>query len=124
MIPLYITYLTSTTKSTTPSYRNSALLGTIVDVAIRLKTLDGKKYVQDQKDNTIQYYLTAVAGSKTTVNRGAIEAFNDFVATMISEEEFDQKFVPSLQKLLLRAPEIVLNGEINCCIIYVILRDH
>ncbi|CAG8475625.1 4963_t:CDS:10 [Paraglomus occultum] len=109
MIPLYITHLTSTTKSTTPSYRNSILLGTIIDVAIRLKTHDGKKYVQDQKDNIIQYYLTAVAGSKTIVNRNATEAFNDFIATMISEGEFGEKFVPSLQKLLLRAPEIVLN---------------
>ncbi|CAG8500654.1 3053_t:CDS:10 [Acaulospora colombiana] len=111
-IPLYITYLTSSSKSCTPTYRNAILLGTVIDCSLRLKNGSAKEYVKNAKDDIIQFYITAVASSKSPVTSTSADALHKFMKMMVTEDDFQTKLIPTFEKLLLRAPEIVLSVEL------------
>ncbi|CAG8564220.1 8388_t:CDS:10, partial [Diversispora eburnea] len=108
-IPSYITYLTSSAKSCNPIYRNSILLGTVIDCSLRLKNRSGKDYVKNAKEDIIQFYITCIVSSKSTVTKTSADSLHDFINSMVTEEDFETKLAPTIEKLLLRAPEIVLN---------------
>ncbi|KAI1317575.1 translational activator of GCN4 [Mortierella claussenii] len=106
-IPLFLDYLTST--STTPTYVNSVLLGTVIDVALRLKhNADvGKEHVASHKDAIVKFYLTNLISSKQAVPARCAVAFNDFINNYVTLELFKADFLPTVERLVLRAPEIV-----------------
>lgn len=111
-IPSYITILTTGATSTTPSYRNSVLLGIVVDVALRLKKgeINGRESVVLQKDQIIKFFLTGIISSKTPVSVPAMKALNGFMQELVTEKDFEDEFLPVLERMMLRAPEIVLKG--------------
>ncbi|KAH7056386.1 armadillo-type protein [Linnemannia elongata] len=106
-IPFFFEYLTST--PTTPSYLNSVLLGTVVDVALRLKhdTEVAKGYISAHKDAIVKYYLTNLISSKQAVPARSATAFNDFIKNYVTLDIFKADFLPTMERLVLRAPEIV-----------------
>lgn len=114
-IPVLIDILASDVATITPSYRNTVLVGTIVDCALRLKgkKIDGKAMVEQKKADLIQFYLQSVISSKTAVPTAAMVALNDFVRNNITEDDFEKNLMPVLEKMMLRAPELVLRGMFN-----------
>ncbi|KAG0051009.1 translational activator of GCN4 [Gryganskiella cystojenkinii] len=112
-IPLYLEYLTSTT--TTPSYLNAVLLGTVVDVALRLKQKSdvAKTHISTYKDAIIKYYLTNLVSSKQAVPVRCSAAFNDFIQHYLTLDMFKSDFLPTIERLCLRAPEIVFALLVN-----------
>ncbi|KAF9134046.1 translational activator of GCN4 [Mortierella sp. 14UC] len=106
-IPFYLEYLTSTT--TTPSYLNSVLLGTVIDVALRLKhnSEAAKGHISAHKDAIIKYYLSNLISSKQAVPARSAAAFNDFIENYVTLDIFKAEFLPTMERLVLRAPEIV-----------------
>ncbi|CAI2178661.1 6583_t:CDS:10, partial [Funneliformis geosporum] len=112
-IPSYISYLISNAKTCNPIYKNAVLLGTVIDCSLRLRKSIGKSYVENAKDEIIQYYITAIASSKTPVPKISADALHDFMNVVVTEEDFRIKLTPVLEKQLLRAPEIVLNVLIS-----------
>ncbi|CAG8475441.1 15341_t:CDS:10, partial [Dentiscutata heterogama] len=103
-IPSYLKYLTSSVRCS-----DAVLLGTVVDCSLRLKKENGKAFVENAKDDIIQFYITSIASSKTTVSQTSKNALHDFMKFIITEEDFQSKLIPVFEKLLLRAPEIVLS---------------
>ncbi|CAB4435369.1 unnamed protein product [Rhizophagus irregularis] len=112
-IPSYISYLISNVKACNPVYRNAVLLGTVIDCSLRLRKGIGKSYVENGKEDIIQYYITAIISSKTPVPKISADALHDFINVMVTEEDFKIKITPVLEKQLLRAPEILLNVLIS-----------
>ncbi|CAG8561777.1 6442_t:CDS:10 [Ambispora gerdemannii] len=108
-IPSIISHLTQTSKTNNPPLRNTVLLGTVIDSALRLKKENGKAFILNAKDDVIQFYLTQIVSSKTPVPEKTADAFHDFIRTIITEQHFITKFLPVFEKMLLRAPEIVLD---------------
>ncbi|CAG8555168.1 3621_t:CDS:10, partial [Cetraspora pellucida] len=108
-IPSYIKYLTSSGRSCNVMYSDTVLLGTVVDCSLRLKKENGRTFVESAKDDIIQFYITGIASSKTTVPQTSKDALRDFIKFIVTEENFQTKLIPVFEKLLLRAPEIVLS---------------
>ncbi|KAG0214330.1 translational activator of GCN4 [Mortierella sp. NVP41] len=106
-IPFFLEYLTSTT--TTPSYLNSVLLGTVIDVALRLKNNPevAKGHIIGHKDAILKFYLTNLISSKQAVPARCATAFNDFINTYVTLDIFKADLLPTTERLVLRAPEIV-----------------
>ncbi|KAG0031837.1 translational activator of GCN4 [Podila clonocystis] len=107
-IPVFFDYLTSTTA--TPTYLNSVLLGTVVDVSLHLKNKEaeaGKGYVAASKDAIIKYYLANLISSKQAVPTRCAVALNDFMQHYVTLDLFKSDFLPTIERLVLRAPEIV-----------------
>ncbi|CAG8591125.1 2555_t:CDS:10, partial [Scutellospora calospora] len=111
-IPSYIKYLSSNMRQC-----DAVLLGTVVDCSLRLKKENGKTFVENAKNEIIQFYITSIASSKTPVPQTSKDALRDFIKYIITEDDFQTKLIPVFEKLLLRAPEIVLSVVQNDAII-------
>ncbi|KAG0366840.1 translational activator of GCN4 [Gamsiella multidivaricata] len=106
-IPMFLEYLT--TGTTAPTYLNSVLMGTVVDVALRLRhnAEAGKGYIAAHRDAIVKFYLTNLISSKQPVPTRCAVAFNDFIHHYVTLELFKTDFLPTIERLCLRAPEIV-----------------
>ncbi|KAI9014595.1 armadillo-type protein [Phycomyces nitens] len=108
-IPVFFQIAFSNAQTCVPLYRNAVLIGTIVGTSLRLKNSpNGNQMVQDQKSNLTDYYLKNVVSSKTPVPETVLAAFDDFFNKIISKDDFVGQYVPVLEKMMLRSPEIVL----------------
>ncbi|KAF8985319.1 translational activator of GCN4 [Entomortierella lignicola] len=112
-IPLFLEYLLSAT--TTPTYTNSVLLGTVIDVALRLKNNAdvAKEQITSQRDAIVKFYLTNLISSKQAVPTRCALAFNDFIQNYVTLEIFKADFLPTVERLVLRAPEIVFASLVH-----------
>ncbi|KAG0238098.1 translational activator of GCN4 [Actinomortierella wolfii] len=108
-IPLYLEYLTSTT--TTPIFQNAVLLGTVVDVALRLKSkaAAAKQAVEAQRDAIIKYYVSNLVSSKQAIPVRSATALHDFFHHFVSLDAYKTSIQPTAERAVLRAPEIVLS---------------
>ncbi|KAF9359136.1 translational activator of GCN4 [Mortierella sp. AD094] len=106
-IPLFLEYLLSTT--TTPTYTNAVLLGTVIDVALRLKhnAEAAKEQINSQRDAIVKFYLNNLISSKQAVPTRCALAFNDFIHNYVTLDIFKADLLPTVERLVLRAPEIV-----------------
>ncbi|CAO3648342.1 unnamed protein product [Cunninghamella blakesleeana] len=95
-------------SSCTPTYINAILIGTIVDVCFHLKYTDGKPFVVDIQSSLIDYYLKNIISSRSAVPQSSMIALNAFISKMITQDIFEQQFLPILEKMMLRSPEVVL----------------
>ncbi|KAG0234297.1 armadillo-type protein [Mortierella sp. GBAus27b] len=106
-ISLFLEYLT--TATTTLPYLNSVLLGTVVDVTLRLKhkAETAKEQVEAQKSAIIKFYLTNLISSKQAVPTRCAVAFNDFIRHYVTLDIFKADLLPTVERLCLRSPELV-----------------
>jgi hypothetical protein len=111
-IPSLIDILIRDVATINPSFQYTVLVGTLVDCALRLKgkKVDGRAMVEQKKAEIIQFYLQSVISSKTPVPTSSMVALNDFVKSNITENDFETSLMPVLEKMMLRAPELVLRG--------------
>ncbi|KAK9766674.1 translational activator of GCN4 [Basidiobolus ranarum] len=106
-IEAYLSQAVST--SLTPSCRVIALVGTIVDVSLRLASVK-RDVVENQKEAIIKLYLTGILSSKQVIPAFVSESLRDFFFNFIDEEEFKKQLVPTMERMLLRSPEVALSA--------------
>jgi hypothetical protein len=117
-IPVLIDCALANAQTCTPSFKNAVLIGTIVDCSLRLKTRnDGKDMVLKAEDKLRDYYLKNIISSRTAVHQVALKSFNDFIRETVTKEKFSNDYLPALDKMMLRSPEIVLQGTIDLLLI-------
>ena len=95
-----------------------ALLGEAVGVCVRLRAGSeqvkggpdgvGQGYVKDAKKQILTFYSTQIVASKSVVPPHSINAFVDFLAEHVTEEDISSTLRPQLEKMLLRSPEVAL----------------
>lgn len=110
-IPTMMDVALANASTCTPSYRNAVLIGTIIDVSLRLKTRsDGKAMIEHAEARLTEYYLKNIVSSRTAVHTAALDSFNDFITHIVTKQKFEAEYLPVLDKMMLRSPEIVLLG--------------
>ena len=65
------------------------------------------------KQDYYAYYLREILGSRNLVPKHLASAFNDFFKRFTTYEDLQKEIIPSLEKTLLRAPEVVLNNLLS-----------
>lgn len=100
-------------KST--SWRQAVLIGHIVGVCLRLRPsakrpLQGQDILFEYKDKIIDYYATAIIGSKIALPVRASSALKEFNRDHVSLDVLSSKLLPSAEKMLLRSPEVALTS--------------
>jgi hypothetical protein len=96
-----------TEKSTRPSSRNAIMLGIIAGVCSRQADL--KTILESRKSDIYAFYLREILGSRSLVPAHIANGLHDFFISFATNEDVETQLIPSLEKGLLRAPEVVLD---------------
>ncbi|RDB20660.1 eIF-2-alpha kinase activator gcn1 [Hypsizygus marmoreus] len=110
-LPVVISTLLALSKSSQAPLQMIPLLGVTVSVLIRLKPLENDPstlLTNDLKSDIIASYAFNVLMSKTPIPTYISHALNDFIGTFVSENDFTQTILPTVEKALLRSPELSL----------------
>ena len=67
--------------------------------------------MSDYKDKIVEYYATAIIGSKTTLPSHSSAAFKESNREFVTLDVLSSKLLPTAEKMLLRSPEVTLDGE-------------
>ncbi|TBU31959.1 ARM repeat-containing protein [Dichomitus squalens] len=111
-IPIVIKTLLSFTKTLPSPLAAVPLIGTAISVLLRLEIVKDEKLKQIDpatKSDIIQLYATAVLMSRTPVSSHISAALHDFVHSSVTPEDFTGTILPTMEKALLRSPEITLS---------------
>ncbi|SPO07132.1 probable translation activator GCN1 [Cephalotrichum gorgonifer] len=95
-----------TAKGGQPTSRNAPYLGIIAGVSSRIP--QAQAVLVTQKSQYLSFFSREVISSRTSVPKHIAAAFTDFFMDFASLDDIRQEIVPSLEKSLLRAPEVVL----------------
>ena len=98
-------------KAAQPNARNAIMLGVIAGVCSRKP--EAKLTLESKKANYYNFYTREIIGSRTPVPAHIANGLYDFFLDFTSAEELAKHVAPSLEKALLRAPEIVLDDLIT-----------
>lgn len=112
-IPDLLDIALSNAQTCNPSYRNAVLIGTIIDSSIRYKGKEpnGRAIIADNKDKLSEYYIKNILSAKTVAPIAVLDAFRDFVHEYITEEDFKKDYIPVIEKMMLRSPEVAMRGK-------------
>ncbi|KAL8388306.1 hypothetical protein RB595_009323 [Gaeumannomyces hyphopodioides] len=99
------------TKGAQPTAKYSVTLGVIAGVCSRKDY--AKPILEKLKSQYFGFYTREIIGSKTPVPNHLAGGLYDFFQSFLTLEELGKEIIPSLEKGLLRAPEIVLNDLIT-----------
>lgn len=100
-----------TTKGASSNARNAVLLGVVAGVCARLPSR--KRALEGLKESYFTFYVRELIGSRTVVPQHLETGLHDFFSSFMTREDLQSEIVPSLEKALLRAPEIILNDLIS-----------
>ena len=95
------------TKGSQPSPNYAIMLGVIAGVCSRKP--EAKQILSGKKSEYYSFYTREIIGSRTPVAPHIANGLNDFFVAFATKEDIEREVVPSVEKSLLRAPEIVLN---------------
>lgn len=98
-------------KTNQPSLRNAIMLGAIAGVCARKS--DAKEILSHKKSEFYSFYNREIIGSRTPVPAHIANGLHDFFIDFTTKADMEKEIVPSLEKALLRAPEIVLNDLVT-----------
>jgi hypothetical protein len=98
-------------KGSQPSAKYSIMLGAIAGVCAR--NAEAKEILSRLKPEYFAFYNREIIGSRTPVPPHIANGLADFFLDFATEEDLEKEVVPSLEKALLRAPEIVLNDVVT-----------
>ncbi|KAL4249154.1 TOG domain-containing protein [Abortiporus biennis] len=88
------------------------LLGVSIDVKLRLKNVkdDSETKIPDAtKSEIIAFYNATVLMSRTSVSHHVSHALHDFIKSSVQPEDLVNTILPTMEKALLRSPEISLS---------------
>lgn len=100
-----------TAKSAAPTSGNAVFLGVIAGVSSRLS--DVKPRLEQHKQDYFAFYVREIVGSRSQLPDHVSNALHDFFDTFVTLEELRKEIVPTIEKALLRAPEVVLNDIVS-----------
>lgn len=99
-------------------WRSVVLQGVILDVARHLKAKDralGVSCMEQHRDVVLQYYMSHIVSAKTAVPRSVVHALDGFLRTHVTQAALDEHVFPTLQKMLLRSPELAFHVADGLC---------
>jgi hypothetical protein len=110
-VPTIIDVALANAQTCTPSFKNAVLIGIVIDSSLRLKTRsDGKQMIENAEDKLTDYYLKNVISSRSVAHFAALDSFNDYIRYIVTKDKFESQFLPVVDKMMLRSPEVVLQG--------------
>ncbi|KAK8117583.1 eIF-2-alpha kinase activator GCN1 [Apiospora kogelbergensis] len=95
-----------TTKAAQPTAKNAVMLGVVAGVSSRHEK--AKPVLSSKKTDYFGFYTREIAGSKTPLPDHIASGLRDFFLDFVTFEDLTKEVVPSIEKGLLRAPEVVL----------------
>lgn len=95
-----------TAKGSQATAKNAVLLGVIAGVCSRNE--DAKPLLWRLKSSFFTFYAREIVGSRTPIPEHIAGGLSDFFASFVTPEDLEKEVFPSLEKGLLRAPEVVL----------------
>jgi hypothetical protein len=98
------------TTSRSACRENAVFLGVVGGVCARLST--AQTTLEDSKKDIYAFYAKEIIGSRTVVPPHIAGGLHDFFLSLSTSEDVQKEVAPPLEKALLRAPEVVLNGLI------------
>lgn len=98
-------------KGAAPAAGNAVFLGVIAGVSARLS--DVKPRFEQHKQEYYAFYVREIVGSRSQLPDHVSNALHDFFDTFATLEEVRKEIIPTIEKALLRAPEVVLNDIIS-----------
>ncbi|KAF2147406.1 uncharacterized protein K452DRAFT_314567 [Aplosporella prunicola CBS 121167] len=98
---------TLTTKGPSPTARNAVFLGIIAGVCSRLPA--SEPVLAEKKSDYYAFYVRELIGSRTVLPKHITSGLHDFFSAFTTLEDLQKEIIPSVEKALLRAPEVVLN---------------
>lgn len=98
-------------KGGLPSASNAVMIGAIAEVCAT--TPETKKIISGKKTEIYAFYNREIIGSRTHVDSHIANALEGFFAKFTTKEDVDKELIPSLEKALLRAPEVVLDDLLS-----------
>lgn len=90
--------------------KNALLLGVISGVCSRLPTR--KPILEQSKKAILDYYVKEIVSSKSVVPAHVANGLSDFFSSFVTAEDVTAELVPPMEKSMLRAPEVIMNGVI------------
>jgi len=96
-----------TSKSGQPSASNAVMIGAIAGVCA--KEPETKKTVSSKQTEIYAFYNREIIGSRIHIDPHIANALEGFFASFATKEDVEKELVPSLERALLRAPEVVLD---------------
>lgn len=117
-IPLLLDTLLATPAGA-HTFRAVTALGMVLDVALHLRPKKGEEsaglaYVAEYKVRVLQYYATHIVSSKTPVPTHVLTALHGFLG-QVTQAECDEYVFPTLDKMMLRSPEIASVVATHLC---------
>ncbi|KAI4129805.1 MAG: hypothetical protein LQ338_002056 [Usnochroma carphineum] len=91
--------------------RGAVLLGAVAGVCARRPNL--RSTLEKQKGHYISFLLREMIGSRVPIPQHLAVALGDFFASFVTFEDMQRDIAPAIEKALLRAPEVVLNGLVS-----------
>lgn len=91
--------------------KNAIMLGVISGVCAR--KVEAKLIFECLKPDIYAFYTREILGSRTAVSPHIADGLHDFFLDFTTEEDVEKYITPSLEKSLLRAPEIVLDDLVT-----------
>ena len=100
-----------TSKGTASKANNAVFLGVVAGVSSRLPTVKPK--LDAHKQDYFTFYTREIVGSRAALPAHISSALYDFFNVFPTIEEIQKDVIPSIEKALLRAPEVVLNDLVG-----------
>lgn len=100
-----------TSKNNKASAKNAVMIGVISGVCAR--QLEAKAILDEKKSDIYAFYNREILGSRTVIPSHLATSMDDFFSAFSTKEDIEKDIVPSLEKALLRSPEVVLNDLVT-----------
>ena len=89
--------------------RQTLLIGPCIEMALSLQN-DGKS-LENYNELVMSVVSKTMLGSKSKVLATYVEALQSFYKSLLSRKLYEDEIIASLDKYLLRSPEVVLSGK-------------
>ncbi|ETS84164.1 hypothetical protein PFICI_02189 [Pestalotiopsis fici W106-1] len=96
-----------TAKGAQPTAKNAVMLGVVAGVCSRHD--QAKSTFASKKTDYFTYITREIIGSRTAPAPHVTDGLSDFFSDFVTADDLTKEIVPSLEKGLLRAPEVVLD---------------
>ncbi|KAL1855477.1 translational activator of GCN4 [Paecilomyces lecythidis] len=100
--------VTRLTTTSTGAQKNAPFLGVVSGVTARLQSR--KNVMEEQKKKVLTFYAKEILGSRTLVPAHIASGLSDFFTSFVTYEDLTSDVLPTLEKAILRSPEVVLGG--------------
>lgn len=106
--------VTLTSKQPQPILGHAPILGIVAGVAARIPY--AHKLLLAERSHYYDFFAREVVGSRTPVAPHIATSLKDFFNSFTSMEDLVGQIIPPLEKALLRAPEVVLDGVLQALV--------